>query len=297
MGKTKGTTQDGFREILTCCFAGIEADFRAQTVARYRAAANSDLEAWRHRLGREPALPSADRTANRWSKSFVPYYQQNRPHGYVKFDRSRAPRQDWIRNCTDAAEQAEWEWHRECFRLGLYTADREQAEQDAHAVVDSAKAHFVEKQSQKLTSACGDRLVGVAGGLSFHRGVITGYLDVTAREPGEPAEDGFRLELSIIVNRRHEPRYIEFYQFPARFTQVRLAGEEHAQASEAWLAEHWSGNNQPAREPRYVSERSGRPGWYRVLDRETGQAATGTYPYRSQGAATRAANKLEAARG
>jgi hypothetical protein len=129
-----------------------------------------------------------------------------------------------------------WTARQEAFKQGRYVPDYEKAEKLANQSVDSAKAHFITKQTRKLESVAGHRTdrTRLDGDLTFRNGVITGYLTV---EFGNG--DAFGVEMSIKTNCRYQPRYTQFHQFPARFVNVQKGGEKYKTKAEAWFKDNF----------------------------------------------------------
>lgn len=203
-----------FETKLTEMFSVVEPAFRKATLLRYREAADRQLAGWLRLLeGDEPPRNM--------------YYNivTSQPQ-YVRRLKS-----------SDSYEHPNaWELKQTIAKTGGYRADYEKAKKDANALVDQAKQHFISKQTKKLTTATKLRTdtPKLGGTLSFNGVVVTGHLLVTY------GDSLFRLDMSMIYNHRYERGYTEFYQFPARFKTVVIAGERATgRISEKWMSENF----------------------------------------------------------
>lgn len=196
-----------FQAKLTTMFEAVEGEFRDATLKRFRTVAEQQYQGWLKRLeGPEP-------------KTFY-LGDLTQPPKYVSY------KEEYLRT---------WEAKQAAARYGHYSIDYEKAERDANAQVDQAKLHFISKQTKKLETAT-TLCVGtpsLRGSLEFNGIVVTGVLRVAY------GKSSFRLEMSMIVNNRHERGYIEFYQFPARFTDVVIGPLKFKTASQTFMSENF----------------------------------------------------------
>jgi hypothetical protein len=199
-----------FIDKLTAMFESVEPAFREETVKRYRAAAAAQLKYWLTLLeGPEP-----QRGRNYWEETSVPQYVVTTAGSYSPSWQSKV----------DLAKQGKW------------VADYVRAERDANNSVDDAKLHFIAKQSKKLANATKlhKGLPTLTGSLKLNV-VIEGHLLVSYKNG-----DGFRLEMSMIVNHRYQRGCTTFYQFPARFKDVCCKAElPKGNISEKWMSENF----------------------------------------------------------
>lgn len=238
---------DQFASKLKEMFEKVEPQFREAEIKAYRAQAEGQLATWLKRVAEGPVTASYGN------------HDRNRPPSYVTFKRenlneklgnrtfeSGGQKYDFplALDLNSSQDEARFVAYRKLAELGLFLANYEAAERDANRAVDGAKDHFLTKQSKKLRNACGERKVVKLDGHLVYRGVITGQLDVYV-EGG----DEFVLEMGMIVNHRYRPRFLSFYQFPARFTHSVIGGKKHGNQSEEWMAEHFAGKPLPVKPP------------------------------------------------
>lgn len=199
-----------FSARLTGLFAQVEPQFRKDTVARYVAQATANYNSWMKRL----AGPEPPRDC--WYHDAVSSPQ------YVTWD---------------GGMTSTWEGKVEAAKRGEFRADIKRAEQDANDSVDYAKQHFISKQTKKLTNATKLRTdrPTIAGKLRY-KVLIEGTLRLEY-----PNGDRFEVVMSMIVNHRYERGCTTFYQFPARFCNVKLGGllVMPARVSEKWMADNF----------------------------------------------------------
>lgn len=217
-----------FKNKLTNLFEKVEPQFREETVARYKAWAQSSYESWKTRvLGDEPQPPEGPKYSRQRSEFDHDKRQTMRLPEYTM------PISEEVEPIDFYADDA-WAKLREQIAKGLYTVNFKKAERDANFEVDGAKLHFIKKQTAKLDNACQHvKHLIVSGELSCNK-VVTGFMLVKA------GDDQFTLTMNMIVNHRYGRGYTSFYQFPARFTNVILGGEKQkGSISEAWMAENF----------------------------------------------------------
>lgn len=217
-----------FTALVTEIFEQIEAEFRAARVKANREYSQRAFDAWKQRLnGPMPEhLPDG------------PVYSRDRP------TRDAMARPQYVIAKPGSRDyfvslDAQWAGLRDDINAGLYLPDPDRAERDAHVEVDSVKAQFIAKQSRKLNNAtqlCAGR-PKVDGRLEYRAGRMGGRMTVDYGNG-----NSFALEMSVVHNYRSS-RYghgTSFYQYPARFTAVKINGEKpKATISEAWMAENF----------------------------------------------------------
>lgn len=211
MGKAKPQPSK-FLPILTRIFEEVEPKFREQQIVSYKAQASSQLEwvlSWLD--GPEP-----DGKTKTWHDFSIPRYV----------------------NVAGGAWYRGWDALQRIRKEGGFRAAFERAEADANRSVDAAKAHFITKQCKKLDNATKNH-PGESQVSGFLRldgsGIIAGRLKVEYKNGDE-----FTLNMSVIVNYRHARGFTSFYQFPARFTRVKLNGEfVKARLSEGWMEDNF----------------------------------------------------------
>lgn len=196
---------------LTKLFEQVEPQFRADTVARYVGTAKGNLEAWLNLL-KGPEPPRVIGTFRRsWE---VPNYVDHKDGVYPLF---------WLKLQEEA-------------KAGKWTANVARAARDANNSVDYAKHHFISKQSRKLENAtklCEDR-PSISGKLVYNV-LIEGTLRIKFSNGSR-----FDIVMSMIVNHRYERGFTQFYQFPARFTNVVVnESMPTARTSEKWMSENF----------------------------------------------------------
>lgn len=200
---------EAFVSKLTTMFEVVEPDFRAETIKRYKSAAAAQLTYWLTLLeGPEPK-----HGPGYWEQTSVPHYV----------------------NCLSSSYSPNWQNKVELAKQGKWATDYNKAEREANDSVDDAKRHFINKQSKKLANAT-----------KLHRGkpALTGSLKLNVVIEGHllvsyKNGDGFRLEMSMIVNHRYERGCTTFYQFPARFKDVICKAPLPKNVSESWLSENF----------------------------------------------------------
>lgn len=194
---------------LTNLFGKVEPQFRLDTIARYVERANNNFALWIATLtGPEPPR---DRH----------YHDAVRCPQYVTWTGGMG---------------SSWAAKVEASKRGEFRADIKLATTDAIASVTYAREHFIAKQSKKILNATTHRedRPTIAGTLKY-KVLIEGTLSFDY-----PNGDHFDIVMSMIVNHRYTRGYTSFYQFPARFTNVKLAGEVvTARLSELWMAENF----------------------------------------------------------
>lgn len=203
------SNQKAIQAKLTGLFVKVEPKFRSDTIARYVDVANTNFALWIATLtGPEP------------------------PRDQHYHDAVRCP--DYV--TWDGGIGSSWQAKVEASKRGEFRADVAKATRDANASVDNAKLHFISKHTKKITNATTHRTdrPTIAGTLRY-RVVVQGTLTFTYKNG-----DSFEVVMSMIVNHRYTRGYTSFYQFPARFTNVKLAGEVvTARMSERWMAENF----------------------------------------------------------
>lgn len=200
---------DAYIAKLTEMFEKVEPEFRAAMIQKYKSAAAAQLTHWLTLLeGPEPQR-------GRW------YFEQTSVPTYVK--------------CLASTYSPHWQSKVDLAKNGQWVANYELAERDANRSVDQAKSHFINKQSKKLANAT-----------KLHKGkpTLTGILKLNLVIEGHllvsyKNGDGFRLDMSMIVNHRYQRGCTTFYQFPARFKDVSMKDELPKTISEKWMSEHF----------------------------------------------------------
>lgn len=190
-------------------FLQVEPQFRRDTVARYVDLANRQFTSWLELL--EGPEPPRDRH----------YHESVACPQYVTWDGGMG---------------SSWEAKVAAAKRGEYRANIQRATSDANASVDYAKEHFISKQTKKITNATTHRTdhPSIAGKLRY-KVVIEGTLTFQYKNG-----DSFQVVMSMIVNHRYTRGYTSFYQFPARFTNVNMAGTLVTdRMSERWMAENF----------------------------------------------------------
>jgi hypothetical protein len=191
---------------LTEMFEQVEPEFRLMMIQKYKSAAAAQLTHWLTLLdGPEP-----NRGRFYWEQTSVPQY--------VK--------------CLASSYSPQWQSKVDLAKKGQWAADYVRAEQDANRSVDEAKSHFINKQSKKLTNATKlhKGKPALTGSLKLNV-VIEGHLLVSYKNG-----DGFRLDMSMIVNHR---ACTTFYQFPSRFKDVCCKTPLVKSISEKWMSENF----------------------------------------------------------
>jgi len=283
------TTAATIQKYLTEAFAAIEPEFRAASIKAHVETAHSQLAAWLSRVEKGADLHELHNYAN--ADLDLPAEYVVIPEWLTAAWRgsSSVAWPSWVTGWTDArwalahvrhtrsvpANAALYANAFAAYRTiaseGGFTANVALATADANRAVNSAKDHFIGKTTQKLVTALGEAtLVKLEGNLDFRRGVVTG--NVFARlANGEIV----KVALSIIVNHRFHP-FVEFYQFPARFSLATLdAVGEFKATSEAKLAERY-GKPLPAK-PLPIG-RHLKPYVYKVAQQASEDAKRGVIP-------------------
>lgn len=202
-----------FSARLTGLFLQVEQQFRDDTVARYKLVAESEWKSWEKLLtGPEPE-----------KKRTFGFGSVLDPPKYVR--------------CKAGSYSPNWDMLVASFNRGDWEKNEAAAIRDANDSVDYAKQHFISKQSKKLANATKLRTdrPTIAGKL-IYKVLIEGSLTLKY-----PNGDSFLIVMSMIVNHRYTRGYTSFYQFPARFCNVKMAGEfvKPARVSEKWMSEHF----------------------------------------------------------
>lgn len=205
------TTENAVRAKLTGLFVQVEPLFRADTIARYKIQAESQFKGWVTML--EGEKPKETRTM---------------------FGSILSP-PDYVKN-TKGSYSIAWDMLVASHKRGEWSCDLVKAERDANASVDYAKEHFITKQTKKIANATK---------LRTDRPTIDGMLRYNVLIEGTltfkyPNNDCFALTMSMIVNHRYSRGYKSFYQFPARFGNVYIAGKRaDGRISEKWMSENF----------------------------------------------------------
>ncbi len=198
------------QEKLAAMFAEVEPAFRANTRTRYKRQAEAEHSAWIKRL---------NTSEDGKYKSRLGFTETYRPGQYVRYERR------------DKYDGGPFSWKGEQAAKNRYLPDYMQAQRDADRAVDDARATFLHRQGRKITVAVEGRddLAEVVGKLRLE-GVVTGGITVRMGNG-----DQFTLYTQIITNYRYEPRFVSFYQFPARFHNITKDEQTHNSKSASWM--------------------------------------------------------------
>jgi hypothetical protein len=200
---------NSFNQRLTELFEQVEPQFRADTIARYRAVAENQFKGWVTMLeGPEP--PQG------------PWYSVG----------TACP--DYV--TWDGGMGTTWKAKVDALKAGKYRINYQKAGRDANDSVTYAKQHFIAKQTKKLVNATKLRKDRPAiEGMLVYNVLIEGTLIVKY-----PNGDYFVINMSMIVNHRYERGYKSFYQFPARFSQAVINETKvTARLSEKYMSENF----------------------------------------------------------
>lgn len=244
--------ENQFIAYLTGIFASVEKQFRDEAIARYIQRADYDLSSWLKRIKEGWTKPEHTPT---WKIKAVQPPQYVAFHDYLRWRTYEPPPagQEWMKEACELihpiiSKNDDQTGRFKGFEMVAahdgYTANHKQAKKDANDAVDSAKAHFISKQSKKLANAVGDRKIVSTEGVLSCNGVVTGHIVVKV-EGG----DSFVLEMDMITNCRYHPNYISFYQFPARFKKINIGATTNNSESEEWMAEHFGKKPLPKKAP------------------------------------------------
>lgn len=211
-----------FQATLKGMFEQIEPQFLELMISDFKGMALRQGAAWETRKEQ----PWPDESNMQWRQR-DDLRRKAHPGKYVKL--AKDPNNDSV--LLNLRDNAQWWEH---IKLIKHTINYKLAEDDATAIVRSAKEHFIVKQSQKLANACARHTKAPKLGGSLTIGnPITGRIEVSFS-----AKDSFALNMSIIVNHRYnrmKDDYTYFNQFPSRFSDVIKGGEPVKNPSEAWM--------------------------------------------------------------
>ena len=211
-------------DVVASLFESVEPQFRAERVRAYESRANAQYENWMKRLSGEIAPPVQSEGEAHWKFRDRVHNYEAVPE-YVLNDRG-AWNSAWSSKVADKER-----WH----------ANLDKAREDANREVDGVKAVFLRKFTDKLNSAVGQRdgLQPLTGSMRMTAGFVAGVLHAVFANG-----DRFTLEMDVITNFRHESRgagRFGFYQYPARFKNVQLAGNPpKGKLSEKWMEENFA---------------------------------------------------------
>jgi len=199
-------------------FAEVEPKFIEETRSSYREQADHELNVWLTQL----EAPKSDYiSTNRRGRKVSNIPSSGR---YVQYEGMHG------------STIAPFHWEQKQENRDNYYADHRRAQNDADASVELAKGKFIFKQGEKVANALKGRtdLGSVKGRLGLRSGTVVGSININMQNG-----DSFTLHQQIIINYRYEPHYTSFYQFPARFHDIRKGEVEHATQSEAWMKENF----------------------------------------------------------